>query len=64
MMMVQSTSRAVNNGMDRYEARKAIVKDGRCRTAYKIEDHTHNVGQCYRCGTTVEPITSKQWFVK
>ena len=30
----------------------------------KVEDHSHNVGQCYRCGTTVEPIISKQWFVK
>lgn len=30
----------------------------------KVEDHSHNVGQCYRCGTTVEPIVSKQWFVK
>ena len=30
----------------------------------KIEEHTHNVGTCYRCGTTVEPMVSKQWFVK
>ena len=30
----------------------------------KIEEHVHNVGTCYRCGTTVEPIISKQWFVK
>ena len=53
------------NGMDRYEARKAIVKDLEdAGLLIKIEDHTHNVGQCYRCGTTVEPITSKQWFVK
>lgn len=30
----------------------------------KIEDYTHNVGECYRCKTTVEPVVSKQWFVK
>ncbi len=52
-------------GMDRYEARKAIVKDLEdLGLLVKVEDHSHNVGQCYRCGTTVEPITSKQWFVK
>jgi valyl-tRNA synthetase len=53
------------NGMDRYEARKAIVHDLE-EQGYlvKIEEHTHNVGQCYRCGTTVEPVTSPQWFVK
>ena len=52
-------------GMDRYEARKAIVHDLQ-EQGYliKIEDHTHNVGTCYRCGTTVEPMVSKQWFVK
>ena len=52
-------------GMDRYEARKAIVSDlDELGLLVKVEDHAHNVGQCYRCGTTVEPITSKQWFVK
>ncbi|MBQ9980608.1 MAG: valine--tRNA ligase [Oscillospiraceae bacterium] len=53
------------NGMDRYTARKAIVKDLE-EQGYlvKVEDHNHNVGTCYRCGTTVEPITSPQWFVK
>ena len=52
-------------GMDRYEARKAIVKDlEELGLLVKVEDHSHNVGQCYRCGTTVEPIISKQWFVK
>ena len=52
-------------GMERYEARKAIVKDLE-EQGYlmKVEDHTHNVGTCYRCGTTVEPMVSKQWFVK
>ncbi|MDO4154787.1 MAG: valine--tRNA ligase [Clostridia bacterium] len=52
-------------GMDRYEARKAIVKDLEAEGALvKIEDYSHNVGTCYRCGTTVEPRVSKQWFVK
>ncbi|MBQ8203192.1 MAG: valine--tRNA ligase [Clostridia bacterium] len=52
-------------GMDRYEARKAIVADLQAEGALvKIEDYTHNVGTCYRCGTTVEPRISKQWFVK
>ena len=52
-------------GMDRYEARKAIVADlDAMGLLVKVEEHSHNVGQCYRCGTTVEPITSKQWFVK
>lgn len=52
-------------GMDRYEARKAIVKDLEAEGALvKIEDYSHNVGTCYRCSTTVEPRVSKQWFVK
>ena len=52
-------------GMDRYEARKAIVADLEAEGALvKIEDHDHNVGTCYRCHTTVEPRVSKQWFVK
>ena len=52
-------------GMDRYEARKAIVRDlEEGGYLVKVEPHAHNVGTCYRCGTTVEPITSDQWFVK
>ena len=52
-------------GMDRYECRKAVVKDlEEGGYLVKIEDHEHNVGTCYRCGTTVEPMTSAQWFVK
>ena len=51
--------------MDRYEARKAIVEDLQAEGALvEIEDYSHNVGTCYRCGTTVEPRVSKQWFVK
>lgn len=52
-------------GLDRYEARKVIVEDLKsCGSLLKIEPHTHNVGHCYRCHSTVEPIVSKQWFVK
>ena len=52
-------------GLDRYEARKAMVKDlEEGGYLVKTEPHKHNVGTCYRCKTTVEPITSDQWFVK
>jgi len=52
-------------GMDRYEAREAIVRDLEKEGALiKVEDYSHNVGTCYRCKTTVEPRVSKQWFVK
>ena len=52
-------------GMDRYEAREAIVKDLQaCGALTEIEDYSHNVGTCYRCNTTIEPRVSMQWFVK
>lgn len=52
-------------GLDRYEARKQIVADmEKLGLLVKIEPHTHNVGHCSRCGSTLEPIVSKQWFVK
>ncbi len=52
-------------GMDRFEARKAIVADLEAGGyLVKIEEHEHNVGTCYRCGTTIEPRVSLQWFVK
>ena len=52
-------------GMDRYEARKAILEDLK-EGGYlcEIEDLSHEVGTCYRCGTTIEPMISLQWFVK
>ena len=52
-------------GMDRYECRKQLEKDLE-EQGYLIkkEPHAHNVGHCYRCHSTVEPIVSKQWFVK
>ena len=52
-------------GMDRYECRKAVIHDlEEGGYLVKAEEHEHNVGTCYRCGTTVEPMTSAQWFVK
>ena len=52
-------------GMDRYEARKAIVADLKAEGyLVKVEDYAHNVGTCYRCHNDVEPIISAQWFVK
>ncbi|MDD6313206.1 MAG: valine--tRNA ligase [Firmicutes bacterium] len=52
-------------GMDRYEARKAIVADLEAGGfLVRTEPYSHNVGTCYRCGTTIEPRVSLQWFVK
>ena len=52
-------------GMDRYEARKAIVKElDEMGLLVKIEDYSHNVGTHDRCGTTIEPMIKQQWFVK
>ena len=52
-------------GMDRYEARKLIVQDlEEIGALIKIEEHPHAVGECYRCSTVIEPLVSKQWFVK
>jgi valyl-tRNA synthetase len=52
-------------GMDRYEARNQVVEDlEKLGLLLKIEGHTHNVGECYRCNTVIEPLISKQWFVK
>ena len=52
-------------GMDRYEARRAIVRDlEEGGFLVRTEDHQHNVGACYRCRSVVEPRVSKQWFVR
>ena len=52
-------------GLSRDEARKAVVADmDKLGLLVKIEKHEHNVGHCYRCHTVIEPIVSKQWFVK
>jgi len=69
ILIFDGNARIINggkyDGMDRYEARKAIVADLE-EQGYlvKIEDHTHNVGTCYRCHNDVEPLASDQWFVK
>ena len=53
------------SGMDRFQARKAIVADLEAEGALiKTENYSHNVGTCYRCHSTIEPKVSKQWFVK
>ena len=52
-------------GLNRYECRKQLVRELKeSGHLVKIQPHTHNVGHCYRCHDTVEPIVSKQWFVK
>ncbi|KLU75272.1 valine--tRNA ligase [Clostridium botulinum] len=53
------------SGLDRYEARKELVKDlDEQGYLVKIKDHAHNVGTHDRCGSTIEPMTSEQWYVK
>jgi valyl-tRNA synthetase len=53
------------NGMDRYECRKAVVQEMEdLGLLEKIEDLEHAVGECYRCGSVIEPLISPQWFVK
>jgi valyl-tRNA synthetase len=52
-------------GLDRFECRKKIVSDlTDLGLLEKAEPYTHNVGTCYRCGTVVEPLVSRQWFLK
>lgn len=52
-------------GLDRYEARKVILAElEELGLLHEVKDYSHSVGTCYRCGTTVEPIISAQWFVK
>ena len=70
-IIVMKDDATINNnggkyaGMDRYSARKQIVEDLKeLNLLVKVKDHQHSVGQCYRCDTVVEPLTSDQWFVK
>jgi valyl-tRNA synthetase len=52
-------------GMDRYQCRAELVEELKADSyLIKVEPHQHAVGQCYRCDTTIEPLISKQWFVK
>ncbi len=69
ILVIDEDGKIINGGkytgMDRYEARKAIEADlYELGYLVKREHYGHNVGVCYRCGTTVEPLTSPQWFVK
>ena len=69
ILVLDGDGRIINggkyNGLDRYEARKAILADLE-EQGYlvKVEEHVHNVGTCYRCHSDVEPLASDQWFVK
>ena len=69
ILILDNNAKIINggkyDGMDRYEARKAIVEDLE-KEGYlvKVEDYGHNVGTCYRCHNDVEPMSSEQWFVK
>jgi valyl-tRNA synthetase len=52
-------------GLDRYQCREQLVEElGRLGLLFKVETHEHAVGRCERCGTVVEPLVSKQWFVR
>jgi valyl-tRNA synthetase len=71
-IIVMDTSAKMNGnvparyqGLDRYECRRELLRDlEKQHYLVKIEDHTHNVGHCYRCDTVIEPYLSDQWFVK
>jgi len=69
VLVIDEGARIINggkyNGLDRFEARRAVLSDLEALgLAVRNEEHTHNIGLCYRCGTTVEPLASAQWFVK
>ncbi|MDR0490964.1 MAG: valine--tRNA ligase [Oscillospiraceae bacterium] len=69
ILVIDEEAKIINsgkyNGLDRYDARREVIRDLEALgLIVKIEEHTHNVGACYRCETTVEPVTSAQWFVK
>ncbi|MEW6081451.1 MAG: valine--tRNA ligase [Bacillota bacterium] len=52
-------------GLDRYECRKALLEElDRLGLLVRVEEYTHSVGQCYRCDTVIEPLLSRQWFVR
>ena len=69
VLVIDEEAKIINSGkydgLDRYAARELVLKDLEALgLIVKVEEHTHNVGTCYRCETTVEPVTSAQWFVK
>jgi valyl-tRNA synthetase len=62
---VMNDNAAEYRGLTREEAREKIVKDLEEKGyLIKVEDYVHSVGHCYRCGTTIEPMVSTQWFVR
>ena len=69
ILVIDESAKIINagkyNGLDRFDARKMIISDLEALAlVVKIQDHSNNVGMCYRCDTIVEPLTSAQWFVK
>ena len=69
LLVIDENAKIINggkyNGLDRYDARREVLADLEALgLVVKTEEHSHNIGLCYRCGTTVEPLTSAQWFVK
>jgi len=68
VLVIDEQAKIINagkyNGLDRYDARREIIADLEALGLItKTEEHTYNIGVCYRCGTTVEPVSSAQWFV-
>lgn len=62
---IMTEEAGVYQGLDRYACRQQLVEDLQAEGyLVKTEGHSHAVGQCYRCDTVVEPLVSKQWFVK
>ena len=69
VIVISESAQIINagkyNGLDRYDARKEVLKDLEAQGfLVKTEKHTSNIGSCYRCDTIVEPLISSQWFVK
>ena len=69
VLVIDEEAKIINsgkyNGLDRYDARREVLADLEAQgLVVKIKEHLHNIGLCYRCSTTVEPVTSAQWFVK
>jgi len=69
VLVIDESAKIINggkyNGLDRYDARREVLADLEALgLVFKTEDHSMNLGLCYRCNTAVEPVTSMQWFVK
>ena len=69
VLVIDEEAKIINsgkyNGLDRYDARREVLSDlETLGLVVRTEEHIYNIGLCYRCGTTVEPVTSAQWFVR